>query len=90
MAALKGSPWQICTDNVKWKDFPLGKVPGQSDDPSCLLLDSYSTMSVLEQPVDVERTVLRSAAPRPLCGWGAAPVPSGIEIDCAVGLNELL
>ncbi|MBN3275259.1 LAS1L protein, partial [Polyodon spathula] len=55
MAALKGSPWQICTDNVKWKDFPLGKVPGQSDDPSCLLLDSYSTMSVLEQPVDVER-----------------------------------
>ncbi|XP_041112060.1 ribosomal biogenesis protein LAS1L-like isoform X2 [Polyodon spathula] len=64
MAALKGSPWQICTDNVKWKDFPLGKVPGQSDDPSCLLLDSYSTMSVLEQPVDVERTALRCAAPR--------------------------
>ncbi|XP_041112062.1 ribosomal biogenesis protein LAS1L-like isoform X3 [Polyodon spathula] len=63
MAALKGSPWQICTDNVKWKDFPLGKVPGQSDDPSCLLLDSYSTMSVLEQPVDVERTALRCAAP---------------------------
>ncbi|KAI1902730.1 hypothetical protein AGOR_G00019020 [Albula goreensis] len=55
-AALRGSPWQVCTDNVKWKDFPLGKVPGQSEDPSCLMVDSYSTMSVLDQHVDVDKS----------------------------------
>ncbi|NXP85545.1 LAS1L protein, partial [Passerina amoena] len=50
-AALQGSAWQITADEVRWKDFPLGKLPGQTDDPDGLMLDNYSTMSLLDQPV---------------------------------------
>ncbi|XP_044887301.1 ribosomal biogenesis protein LAS1L isoform X2 [Mauremys mutica] len=50
-AALHGSIWQITADGVQWKDFPLGKLPGQTDDPDSLLVDSYSMMSMLDQPV---------------------------------------
>ncbi|NXN19425.1 LAS1L protein, partial [Indicator maculatus] len=50
-AALQGSPWQISAEDVPWKDFPLGKLPGQTDDPDGLLLDNYSMMSLLDQPV---------------------------------------
>ncbi|XP_054244599.1 ribosomal biogenesis protein LAS1L [Indicator indicator] len=50
-AALQGSPWQISAEDVQWKDFPLGKLPGQTDDPDGLLLDNYSMMSLLDQPV---------------------------------------
>lgn len=38
-------------DEVRWKDFPLGKLPGQTDDPDGLMLDNYSMMSLLDQPV---------------------------------------
>ncbi|KAK7930474.1 hypothetical protein WMY93_006869 [Mugilogobius chulae] len=51
---LRGSQWQLCTENVIWKNYPLGKVPGQSDDPSCLMLDHFSTMEVSDQPVELE------------------------------------
>ncbi|NXJ82755.1 LAS1L protein, partial [Trogon melanurus] len=50
-AALQGSAWQIAADDVRWKDFPLGKLPGQTDDPDGLMLDTYSMMSLLDQPV---------------------------------------
>ncbi|KFP06550.1 Ribosomal biogenesis protein LAS1L [Calypte anna] len=50
-AALQGSAWQISADEVQWKDFPLGKLPGQTDDPDGLMLDNYSMMSLLDQPV---------------------------------------
>ncbi|XP_074003650.1 ribosomal biogenesis protein LAS1L [Numenius arquata] len=50
-AALKGSAWQITADEIRWKDFPLGKLPGQTDDPDGLMLDNYSMMSLLDQPV---------------------------------------
>ncbi|NXS61234.1 LAS1L protein, partial [Brachypteracias leptosomus] len=50
-AALQGSAWQITTDEVRWKDFPLGKLPGQTDDPDGLMLSNYSMMSLLDQPV---------------------------------------
>ncbi|KFO14200.1 Ribosomal biogenesis protein LAS1L [Balearica regulorum gibbericeps] len=50
-AALQGSAWQITADEVRWKDFPLGKLPGQTDDPDGLMLDNYSMMSLLDQPV---------------------------------------
>ncbi|NXH04896.1 LAS1L protein, partial [Loxia leucoptera] len=50
-AALQGSAWQITADEVRWKDFPLGKLPGQTDDPDALMLDNYSMMSLLDQPV---------------------------------------
>ncbi|KAJ6652110.1 hypothetical protein lerEdw1_013339, partial [Lerista edwardsae] len=48
-AALQGSVWQVSSDGVKWSDLPLGKLPGQTDDPDGLLLDSYSKMSALDQ-----------------------------------------
>ncbi|NWV83014.1 LAS1L protein, partial [Dasyornis broadbenti] len=50
-AALQGSAWQISADEVQWKDFPLGKLPGQTDDPDGLMLDNYSMMSLLDQPM---------------------------------------
>ncbi|KAM6354171.1 ribosomal biogenesis protein LAS1L [Alca torda] len=50
-AALKGSAWQIAADEIRWKDFPLGKLPGQTDDPDALMLDNYCMMSLLDQPV---------------------------------------
>lgn len=58
---LRGSPWQVCVDKVLWKNYPLGKVPGQSDDPSCLMVGNYSTMTVFDQPVEMETTVPHSA-----------------------------
>ncbi|NWX86845.1 LAS1L protein, partial [Nothoprocta ornata] len=48
---LQGSAWQIIADEVQWKDFPIGKLPGQTDDPDGLMLDKYSMMSLLDQPV---------------------------------------
>ncbi|XP_026224146.1 ribosomal biogenesis protein LAS1L [Anabas testudineus] len=51
---LRGSPWQVCADKVLWKNYPLGKVPGQSDDPSCLMLETYSTMTAFDQPVELD------------------------------------
>ncbi|NXT78933.1 LAS1L protein, partial [Zapornia atra] len=50
-AALQGSAWQITAEEIRWKDFPLGKLPGQTDDPDGLMLDNYSMMSLLDQPV---------------------------------------
>lgn len=57
---LRGSPWQVCTDKVLWKNFPLGKVPGQSDEPSCLMLEHYSPITVSDQSVEVEGNTSRS------------------------------
>lgn len=51
---LRGSPWQVCTDKVQWRNYPLGKVPGQSEDPSSLMVDNYSTMTVFDQQVELE------------------------------------
>uniref|UniRef100_A0A803Y4I6 LAS1 like ribosome biogenesis factor n=1 Tax=Meleagris gallopavo TaxID=9103 RepID=A0A803Y4I6_MELGA len=53
-AELQGSAWQIVADEVQWKDFPLGKLPGQTDDPDSLMLDNYTMMSLLDQPVKDE------------------------------------
>ncbi|XP_031449810.1 ribosomal biogenesis protein LAS1L isoform X3 [Phasianus colchicus] len=53
-AKLQGSAWQIVADEVQWKDFPLGKLPGQTDDPDGLMLDNYSMMSLLDQPMKDE------------------------------------
>ncbi len=57
---LRGSPWQVCADKVLWKNYPLGKVPGQSDDPSCLMVENYSTMTVFDQPVELESSTTHS------------------------------
>ncbi|XP_070695719.1 ribosomal biogenesis protein LAS1L [Pempheris klunzingeri] len=58
---LRGSPWQLCVDKVLWKNYPLGKVPGQSDDPSCLMVENYSTMTVFDLPVELESNTAHGA-----------------------------
>ncbi|EDL14227.1 LAS1-like (S. cerevisiae), isoform CRA_c [Mus musculus] len=45
--ALQGSAWQ----DVRWGTFPLGRLPGQTEDPAELMLDNYDTMYLLDQPV---------------------------------------
>lgn len=57
---LNGSPWQICTDDVLWKNFPLGKVPRQSSEPSSLMVETFSSMTVFDQLVEVESRATRS------------------------------
>ncbi|XP_076843787.1 ribosomal biogenesis protein LAS1L isoform X2 [Brachyhypopomus gauderio] len=54
-AALRGSPWSVCTDKVPWKQYPLGKVPGQTEDPSCLMVETYSTLTVFDQQVELDQ-----------------------------------
>lgn len=51
---LRGSPWQLCPDNASWKDCPLGRVPGQTDDPSCLMIENYSAMTASDQQGELE------------------------------------
>lgn len=65
---LRGSPWQVCNDKVLWKNYPLGKVPGQSDDPSRLMVENYSTMTVFDQPVELESSTTHNVP------GGLAPV----------------
>ena len=43
-------------DKVPWKLYPLGKVPGQADDPSCLMVETYSTLTVFDQQVELDQT----------------------------------
>ncbi|XP_038172257.1 ribosomal biogenesis protein LAS1L isoform X5 [Arvicola amphibius] len=52
--ALQGSAWQVSSD-VRWGAFPIGRMPGQTDDPTELLLDNYDTMYLLDQPVLEQR-----------------------------------
>ncbi|KAG9282219.1 ribosomal biogenesis protein LAS1L [Astyanax mexicanus] len=54
-AVLRGSPWSVCTDKVPWKLHPLGKVSGQSEDPSCLLVETYTTLTVFDQQVELDQ-----------------------------------
>ncbi|XP_051751640.1 ribosomal biogenesis protein LAS1L [Ctenopharyngodon idella] len=54
-SALRGSPWSVCTDKVPWKQYPLGKVPGQPEDPSFLMVESYSTFTVFDQQVALDQ-----------------------------------
>lgn len=85
---LRGSPWQLCTDNVNWKNYPLGKVPGQSDEPNGLMLENYTPMVVLDQPVDMEAPLhspsrASAAAKSERLIWSASDVArlkSGIKL----------
>lgn len=54
-SALQGSAWTVCTDKVPWKHYPLGKVPGQPKDPSCLVVESFSTFAVFDQQVELDQ-----------------------------------
>lgn len=48
---LQGSAWQVSSEDVRWGIFPIGRVPGQTEDPTELMLDNYDTMYLLDQPV---------------------------------------
>uniref|UniRef100_A0ACB8FWT4 Uncharacterized protein n=2 Tax=Sphaerodactylus townsendi TaxID=933632 RepID=A0ACB8FWT4_9SAUR len=51
-AALLGSAWQVSSEATKWQQFPLGKLPSQTDDPDALRVEECSMMSALDQPVN--------------------------------------
>lgn len=59
---LRGSPWQLCTEHIPWRNYPLGRVPGQTDDPDCLTLDNYTLTAFPEQPLETEALHLHRAA----------------------------
>lgn len=62
LSFLRGSPWQVCTEKILWKNCPLGKVPGQSDDPSYLMVENCTTMTVFDQPVEMESSTTHRVA----------------------------
>ncbi|XP_003940995.1 ribosomal biogenesis protein LAS1L isoform X1 [Saimiri boliviensis] len=53
--ALQGSAWQVSSEDVRWDTFPLGRMPGQTEDPAELMLENYDTMYLLDQPVLEQR-----------------------------------
>ncbi|KAM7045364.1 ribosomal biogenesis protein LAS1L isoform 1-T1 [Molossus nigricans] len=53
--ALQGSAWEVSSDDVRWDTFPLGLMPGQTEDPAELMLENYDTMYLLDQPVLEQR-----------------------------------
>ncbi|ETE66779.1 Protein LAS1-like protein [Ophiophagus hannah] len=55
--ALQGGVWQVGSDELKWRNFPLGKLPGQTDDPDTLLVDNYTVMSALDQLENGDRKI---------------------------------
>ncbi|KAL0994224.1 hypothetical protein UPYG_G00119480 [Umbra pygmaea] len=73
-AELRGSPWSVCADKVQWKNYPLGKVPGQSEDPSCLMLENFTTMTVFDQQVEIENATQHKV-------HAGVPMPQRITTD---------
>ncbi|XP_032332041.1 ribosomal biogenesis protein LAS1L isoform X5 [Camelus ferus] len=53
--ALQGSAWQVSSEDIRWDTFPLGRMPGQTEDPAELMLENYDTMYLLDQPVLEQR-----------------------------------
>lgn len=86
---LLGSPWQLCPDDVVWKNFPLGKVPRQPSEPSCLMVETFSSLTLLDQLLEVEGRATRGA-PQPAAAarcaeglWSSADV---IKLKCGLRL----
>ncbi|XP_023560790.1 ribosomal biogenesis protein LAS1L isoform X3 [Octodon degus] len=52
---LEGSAWQVSSEDVRWGTFPLGRMPGQTEDPAELMLENYDTMYLFDQPVLEQR-----------------------------------
>ncbi|XP_032970704.1 ribosomal biogenesis protein LAS1L isoform X3 [Rhinolophus ferrumequinum] len=66
--ALQGSAWQVSSEDVRWEIFPLGQIPGQTEDPAELMLENYDTMYLLDQPV------LEQRLEPPTCKTGCSSV----------------
>nr|XP_060490443.1 ribosomal biogenesis protein LAS1L isoform X1 [Panthera onca] len=73
--ALQGSAWQISSEDVRWDTFPLGLMPGQTEDPAELMLENYDTMYLLDQPV------LEQRLEPPTCKTGTLGLSCGMGSD---------
>ncbi|XP_053435300.1 ribosomal biogenesis protein LAS1L isoform X11 [Nycticebus coucang] len=71
--ALQGSAWQVSSEDVRWDTFPLGRMPGQTEDPAELMLENYDTMYLLDQPV------LEQRLERPMCKTGTLGLTCGVS-----------
>ncbi|ELK07560.1 ribosomal biogenesis protein LAS1L isoform X2 [Pteropus alecto] len=70
--ALQGSAWQVSSEDVRWDTFPLGRMPGQTEDPAELMLENYETMYLLDQPV------LEQRLEPPTCKMGTLGLSCGL------------
>ncbi|XP_059535594.1 ribosomal biogenesis protein LAS1L isoform X6 [Myotis daubentonii] len=70
--ALQGSAWQVSSEDVQWGIFPIGRMPGQTEDPAELMLENYDTMYLLDQPV------LEQRLEPPTCKIGTLGLSCGI------------
>ncbi|XP_077163893.1 ribosomal biogenesis protein LAS1L isoform X2 [Paroedura picta] len=68
---LQGSAWQVSSEGTKWQHCPLGKLPGQTDDPDALRVEAYSVMSALEQPANGDQRTPLCVASSEWNGSGA-------------------
>ncbi|XP_060612171.2 ribosomal biogenesis protein LAS1L [Anolis sagrei] len=73
--ALQGSAWQLNTDGVKWRNFPLGRLPGQSDDPDTLLVENYTLITGPDQLVKQDKN---SSSGVTSSEWGGASAAEGL------------
>ncbi|XP_012905170.1 ribosomal biogenesis protein LAS1L isoform X5 [Mustela putorius furo] len=81
--ALQGSPWQVSSEDVRWDTFPLGLMPGQTEDPAELMLENYDTMYLLDQPV------LEQRLEPPTCKTGTLGLNCGVGSDnCSNSSNS--
>uniref|UniRef100_A0A8C6FJZ7 LAS1 like ribosome biosis factor n=1 Tax=Moschus moschiferus TaxID=68415 RepID=A0A8C6FJZ7_MOSMO len=74
--SLQDSAWQVSSEDVRWDTFPLGRMPGQTEDPAELMLENYDTMYLLDQPV------LEQRLEPPACKTGA------LGLSCSSGSND--
>ncbi|XP_027992152.2 ribosomal biogenesis protein LAS1L isoform X3 [Eptesicus fuscus] len=82
--ALQGSAWQVSSEDVQWGTFPIGRMPGQTEDPAELMLENYDTMYLLDQPV------LEQRLEPPTCKIGTLGLSCGIgSSNCSNGSNNL-
>ncbi|XP_015978898.2 ribosomal biogenesis protein LAS1L isoform X1 [Rousettus aegyptiacus] len=76
--ALQGSAWQVSSEDVRWDTFPLGRMPGQTEDPAELMLENYETMYLLDQPV------LEQRLEPPTCKMGTLGLSCGLgSVNCS-------
>ncbi|XP_004409561.1 PREDICTED: ribosomal biogenesis protein LAS1L [Odobenus rosmarus divergens] len=81
--ALQGSPWQVSSEDIRWDTFPLGLMPGQTEDPAELMLENYDTMYLLDQPV------LEQRLEPPTCKIGTLGLSCGMGSDnCSNSSNS--
>ncbi|XP_021565159.1 ribosomal biogenesis protein LAS1L [Carlito syrichta] len=81
--ALQGSAWQVSSEDVRWDTCPLGRMPGQTEDPAELMLENYDTMYLLDQPV------LEQRLEPPMCKTGTLGLSCGVSSgNCSNSSNS--